>query len=179
MTNSNYLRDLTAQTHMAAKNTALAQAMINGTLTETQYHDLLFNMLAIFQTIENRLDAIPASIKRVDKYRADLATVTQKYSSLAVSTIQYINYLDKLNSTQVWAHAYVLYLGLMYGSQILSEVTPWLHTHLDFDNVKQSIAYIRANSTETESEESNIAFQWIAKIYDELYNSVRADSVPA
>jgi len=179
MNNSIDLREATSHNHKAAEKTAFSQAMINSTLTEVQYHNFIFNMLAIYGAIERRLHFMPDSVKRADKFKADLTALGRGAGTPTNSTNRYVDYIDQLDVQRAWAHAYVHYLGNMYGGQILAKKIPWQHSHLEFDNLKQCINYIRANITDVDPAEANNAFEWIIKIYDELHYSSGPNSSPA
>lgn len=173
------LREAVEANHRAAEQTPLARSMIDGTMTIEQYHNFIFNMKEVYSAIEKRITFMPLDVQRTQKYVDDLASLGRGAGTTVLSTNDYVRYLSQLDIPKVWAHVYVHYLGNMYGGQMLKKNMPWQSSHLDFDDVKGSIAYVRANITGIDHGEANLAFEWTVKIYDELHRAFGRDSTSA
>jgi len=179
MTTNITLREAVSDVHEAAEQTPLAQAMANGTMTEVQYHHYLFNMMLIYDAMERKLHFMPDDVKRVERYKSDLAALGRGAGTPVHATNRYVEYISRLTIPQTWAHVYTHYLGNMYGGQMLGKHMAWQHTHLQFDNIKQCISYVRANLDDVDHEEAKSAFAWTIEVYDELHNAFGRDSTAA
>lgn len=173
------LREAVESNHRAAEQTALARSMIDGTMDVELYHQFLFNMREIYWAIEKRLPFLPANIHRTAKYDADLEDLARGSGTLMQSTQEYSRWISNLDVPNVWAHVYVHYLGNMYGGQMIGKKFSWKHSHLEFDDLKGCIAYVRANITGVDPAEANRAFEWTIRIYEELYRTFGRDSAAA
>lgn len=173
------LRDATHEKHRLAEQTDFSQSMINGNLTVELYHQFLFNMFQIYEAIENKINFLPADISRVQKYKNDLSNLNRGAGTTLTSTNSYVRHIYSLTIPQVWAHIYVHYLGNMYGGQMLKKNLIWPSSHLDFNDVKAAISYIRSNINDVDPNEANTAFDWTIKVYDELYKTFRSNSSTA
>lgn len=164
-----HLREAVMDKHRAAEETDLAKAMISGDMTEELYHQFVFNMKEVYAAIERRLPFLPDGIKRTQRYLDDLNELGRGSGTPMPSTVEYVRYMGAIEIPDVWAHVYVHYLGNMYGGQMLKKNMKWKASHLEFDDVKGSIGYVRANIADVRPEEANRAFEWTIRIYDELY----------
>lgn len=170
------LKEAVNDVHRAAERTELAQAMIRGTLDPELYYQFLYNMREIYFAIEQRLPDLPANIKRVDWYDRDILEMNREHGQIVPAVAHYVRYISDLDIKDVWAHTYVHYLGNMYGGQMLKKRMPGPSSHLDFDNVQDSIAYIRSQIADIRHQEAIVSFDWTIKIYDELYRTFRQNS---
>jgi heme oxygenase len=173
------LREAVEANHRAAEQTALAKSMIDGTMDLVMYHQLLFNMREIYAAIEKRLPFLPANVLRTKRYDDDLADLSRGAGTPMHSTADYVRYISTIDIPAVWAHVYVHYLGNMYGGQMIGKKLPWKHSHLEFDDLKGCISYVRANITEVDPNEANRAFEWTIGVYDELHRTFRRNSSPS
>lgn len=163
------LREAVQAEHLAAEKTDMAKALIHGPIAKKLYHGFLYNMCEIYNVIEQRMPDLPDSIKRYNKYLFDLEQLDERGDVYLPTASLYVTYLKDVDNTALWAHIYVHYLGNMYGGQMIKKNIPWSSTHLDFDNPKESIAYVRANIVDINHEEAKTAFNYTLKLYDELY----------
>lgn len=165
------LREAVADSHHRAEQTALAQAMIAGTMGEELYHQYLFNMAQIYLAMEAKIPFLPNDVQRNAAYANDLRTLGRGAGTMLPATQAYVNHIASLDVPRTWAHIYVHYLGNMYGGQMLRKNIAWPSTHLEFANLRDCIAYIRANITDVDPAEANLAFEWTIRVYDELHNA--------
>lgn len=163
------LRQATRDKHTLAENTALSRSMVDGTMRVSTYAAFMENMLAIYEELERDGTITKPEVLRTDRIRSDIASLGTDPSGLALSTIYYVRYLRELPARGRWAHIYVHYLGNMYGGQLIGRRLPGSHTHLDFDDLKGCISYVRDNLGDVTPEEANNAFDWTIRVYDELH----------
>jgi len=173
------LREATYQKHREAEKTELSKAMVRKALTEELYHQFVFNMGQIYQAIEKRMDFLPNDVKRSQSYLNDLKAINRGSGTMMKSTDRYVRYLSSIDVPKLWAHVYVQYMGNMFGGQMLRERMPGPCSHLDFNDVKSCIAYIRANVKDVDPNEANNAFDHVIEIYDELYRTFGKDGASA
>lgn len=163
------LREAVETNHRAAEQTALARAMIDGTMGEELYHQFLFNMREVYAAIERKITFLPADVQRVQRYTEDLDALGRGAGTPLQSTQDYVRYINGLDVPATWAHVYVHYLGNMYGGQMLRKKLSWKSSHLDFNDVKACIGYVRTNIEGVDPAEANRAFERTIAIYDELH----------
>lgn len=173
------LREAVEANHRAAEQTALAKSMIDGTMDLVLYHQFLFNMREIYLAIEKRLEFLPNDVKRVARYTDDLNALNRGAGTPLPSTKEYVQYLSSIDVPSLWAHVYVHYLGNMYGGQMLKKKFTWKCSHLEFNDVKTCITYVRNNIEGVDPAEANRAFERTIGIYDELYRDFGRNSTAA
>ena len=176
MENTITLRKAVESVHRTAEQTALAQAMIRGTLDIPLYYQFVYNMREIYAAIERRIPDLPSNIVRADQYDYDIQMMNIEHGQIVPGVAHYVHYLETLPITDVWAHTYVHYLGNMYGGQMLKKRMPGSSRHLDFVDVQNSIAYIRERIVDIRHEEAIRSFEWTIRIYDELYKTFGQNS---
>ena len=163
------LRTATKASHEAAERSRWSQLMISGDMTIPQYAAHLTNMLPLYQELERSGDIDNPAVLRADLLRADLAALDTAPRGQALSTIYYTRYLSELTAAQRWAHIYVHYLGNMYGGQMIARRLPGPAAHLEFDDTKACIAWVRERLQSVDPAEANFAFAWTQRVYDELH----------
>lgn len=173
------LREAVEANHRAAEQTALARSMIDGTMGVELYHQFIFNMKEIYAAMERKLPFLPDDVKRTKRYEDDLMDLGRGSGTPMPSTLEYIRYIGSLEVKDAWAHVYVHYLGNMYGGQMIGKKLNWKHSHLDFNDLKNCIAYVRTNISGVDPAEANRAFEWTIRIYDELHRDFGRDGAPA
>lgn len=176
MNTKSSLREAVQLEHSAAERTEMAQALIHGPISKRLYQGFLENICEIYHAIEMRLPNLPPNIKRYDKYKYDIAQLNEPEAMFLPAASLYASYLKEIDLPAVWAHVYVHYLGNMYGGQMIKKNLPWPSTHLDFDNPKECIAYVRSNLVDVDPEEAKTAFTHTMKLYDELYQAFGPNS---
>lgn len=164
------LREATSAKHRKAEETALSRLMISGTMRPATYAAFMENMLSIYEELERDGMITKPEVLRAGRTRQDIAALGHEQYGQALSTVYYVRYLRELGPERRWAHIYVHYLGNMYGGQMIGRRLPGQHTHLEFDDLKGCIAYVRSNLDGVPHDEANTAFDWTIKIYDELHN---------
>lgn len=163
------LREATKEKHKLAEDTALSKLMISGTMRTSTYAAFMENMLSIYEELERDDLITKPEVKRVERVKNDLRSLGHDQYGQALSTVYYVRYLQDLPPERRWAHIYVHYLGNMYGGQMIGRRLPGQHTHLEFDDLKACIAYVRDNLVDVPHDEANNAFDWTIRVYDELH----------
>jgi heme oxygenase len=176
MENTTTLKEAVDAIHRTAERTALAQAMIRGTLDTVLYYQFVYNMREVYAAIERRIPDLPSNIARVEQYDYDIRMMDTEHGQIVPSVAHYVHYIETLTIDDVWAHTYVHYLGNMYGGQMLKKRMPSSSRHLDFVNVQDSIAYIRERIVDISHQEAIRSFEWTIRIYDELYKTFGQNS---
>lgn len=180
-TSSLSLKDAVKHVHDAAEQTALSQMLVAGDFTAHEFVTYLSNMQIIYSKLESRNVITHEPLMRSKLMLADIAANQALLADHALiptlSTVyEYADYIELLSKDQVWAHVYVHYLGDLYGGQIIAKQMPYACSYLAFDNRIECIDYVRSNIASCSAEQAIIAFEWVIKIYDELYRILRPNS---
>lgn len=163
------LREAVKENHDRAERTSLAQLMISGNMRADTYAAMLENLLAIYAELESDRLIAKREVLRYSRTLNDLLRLGGRKWPRATSVSEYCVYLRQLAPSDRWAHIYVHYLGNMYGGQLLRKSLPGSCEHLEFDDLKGCIAYVRENIKDVDPAEANRAFEWTIRIYDELH----------
>ena len=93
------------------------------------------------------------------------------------ATIEYVSYLSRQFNPQAngqyKGHIYTHYLGWLYGGQMIAKNLALPKYHLQFNNPKACVDYVRNNLLglvfDRDADEAKLAFSYTIKIYKELY----------
>jgi heme oxygenase len=176
------LRSGTHEKHMAVEKLPMVQYLLKGNISEADYVVYLFEMLAIYQTLESLaqkaglFDTLPG-IARSERIAQDLAELSPQYcGTLCRSTHSYINYLSELyNSSrrsELFAHVYVRHLGDMYGGKMISRVVPGSGRWYEFPNRAELLPNFNALLSLDLTNEALVAFDHYGNIFNELWDRI-------
>lgn len=164
------LRQSVHDLHEQAEKTNLAQSLISGTITAYTYKNMCWQFFLITDYIE-KITTLPPFLERRIAFAQDVAECTGEGIILCESTKEYIKYLEN-NHEKLKGHLYSLYLGWLYGGQLIAKKLSLPSNHLKFENVKLCVDHVRstilANLTEDDVFEAQKSFEFIIKIYNEL-----------
>lgn len=163
------LREATRDSHDRAENLPLSKLMISGTMREHTFAAMIENMMQIYAELERDGMITKNEVLRYSRLRDDLQRMGGNKWPTAQSVTDYVLYLRGLDTKSRWAHVYVHYLGNMYGGQMLRKSLPFATSHLEFDDIKGCVSYVRENLIDVDPAEANRAFDWTMRVYDELY----------
>tara|TARA_R110000868_G_scaffold9620_6_gene47635 strand:- start:59536 stop:60057 length:522 start_codon:yes stop_codon:yes gene_type:complete len=173
MVSQTELREQCQDLHTQAEETKLAQALIKGSVPAKVYKQLLWQLYLIADVIERKCRFDTTDLDRRQKLVFDIAQMGQGEVSMLASTSAYCAELNNLTLDQLRGHIYVHYLGWLYGGQMLRKNLKFPVTHLEFQDVKACVDYIRSrvlvDLTDADSLAAQRAFQSIMEIYNELY----------
>jgi heme oxygenase len=122
------LRDITNDKHRQVEQTDLIQYMFNGQISEEFYKMYLSELFHIYNQLEkcgeafNLFDKLEG-LRRSDFILSDIQELGGVILEPVTATKEYLEYLKKLNSTQVMAHIYVRHMGDLYGGKMLAHLT--------------------------------------------------------
>lgn len=161
--------------HKEAENTAFNQKLINGELSAYQYVNYLYEMLAVFSTLERRVD-MPEGMPRAVAIKTDISEIIavedldflKLNPSLLNSTHNYCEYLETVED--LWPHVYLNYMAILFGGQAIKDKVPGSKRFYYFENSKDVIALIRSKQKDEWADEVNKGFDYIIKIFNELNN---------
>lgn len=167
------LRNACQELHTLAEQTQLSQELISGKIDPNIYKTLLWQLFQITDVIETRYQFSDKSLQRKFKIIEDIALLPPSALFTCKTTEIYTKHLWDLNYHAFKGHIYCLYLGWMYGGQMVAKRLSLPTHHLVFDNVKTKIEYVRGNIlynlTQEDLHEAKLAFQYTIDIYKELY----------
>ena len=207
---SHRLRAETKEAHTTAERSGIMRDLLRGTISVPAYIALLNNLAALYETLETELDrhsshpALSGVNWAVLRRHAALQNDVQRLShsvpplsgdaatdSLVPSTRTYAARLRELgdhNPALLFAHAYLRYLGDMYGGQIikrivLDKVMPQAHAAVSFyefdaiENLhafmvtfRESLDAIPLSAAEADAmvKEAQLGYELHARIFEEL-----------
>lgn len=135
---SHRLRSETKEAHTTAERSGIMRAVLRGTVTHDEYAALLFNLHALYESLEQQLDANAAHdalagvdwhvLRRTAALKADLtawSSVAAIPSALEIATNAYVQRLEQVgveSPALLFSHAYLRYLGDLYGGQIMKGI---------------------------------------------------------
>jgi heme oxygenase len=169
------LKELTHQNHVKAEQHPFTKLLASGAISRQIYADYLYNQLPAYHKLETLceetglLEGI-ASIKRSQQIICDLDELLPECPDVQIypNTVNYINYLQHLNSNQLLAHLYVRHMGDLFGGQVIKKCVPGSGTMYEFADRKELIATLRTKLTDDLATEANTCFQQILLVFDSL-----------
>lgn len=174
------LKEITKDLHTEAEKLPFTKLLLSGNITNEQYANFLFQLLPIYESIENgakeqRLfDSLPG-VERYARINADFGELNKSHLDLSwnASTIEYTKYLIELLSNPdrkhlIKAHLYVRHMGDLFGGQFIALKVPGSGTMYKFENPDQLKTAIRELLTDDLGDEARVAFEWAIKMMREL-----------
>jgi len=175
------LKDITKDLHHEAETTLFAQTLLGGKITQEEYANYLYQMLAIYDPIEfygrrqGFFDSM-VELPRLSGIYRDFCEIEDRntHYELLPATLNYHMYLVHLGNDRnrkhlLKAHLYVRHMGDLFGGQIIKKQVPYTsHAFYHFENADQLKAQIRAELDDTLGAEARTAFMWAIKIMKEL-----------
>ena len=173
------LRATVQDLHTQAEKTKLSQDLIHGNINAQIYKNMCYQMWLITDAIEGHLKRLDPRITRRHQFVQDIAECPAGPVSVCPSTQDYVTYINEMyfpfSSGQLRGVLYTFYMGWMYGGQIVAKRLSVPTHHMQFTNVKWCIEHMRTKEllylTHKDAEEACKAFEYVIKIYDELYES--------
>ena len=135
---SERLRNETREAHTKAERSGIMRDVLRGTIAREDYIALLHNLRALYAELESQLDqnrnhaALAGvnwpALKRTASLDADIAAFAGGASAdplLTASTKAYVQHLRDIGThhpERLFPHAYLRYLGDLYGGQIMKSI---------------------------------------------------------
>jgi heme oxygenase len=167
------LKELTAEKHSLAENTAFMKSVFDRSISPDVWTDFLYQKWSIYHCIETKAkfhgllndvrDLFRGSLIYQD-YENNVREYRLGYSKLHPVVQDYNNYIADLKSDAVMAHVYTWHLGDIYGGQMIKKLAPGSHLSLEFENAHSLAAALRAKLDDSLGDEANAAFDWAIKI---------------
>ncbi|MEO7997515.1 MAG: biliverdin-producing heme oxygenase [Gemmatimonadaceae bacterium] len=134
---SHRLRAETKEAHTTAERSGIMRSLLGGTISPIEYVRLLDNLAALYEALETELDAHSGNaalsgvswnaLRRLPSLQQDIAALTNSLhrADIKPSTRAYVEHLHALGRQSpelIFAHAYLRYLGDLYGGQIIRRI---------------------------------------------------------
>lgn len=135
---SHRLRNETKEAHTTAEKSGIMRDVLRGTVSLEAYVALLVNLRALYRALEVQLDvhqhhaALAGvnwnALKRTASLQADIASLAGARGDsllLESATNEYVKHLEQLGAKSpalLFPHAYLRYLGDLYGGQIMKRI---------------------------------------------------------
>ena len=174
------LKEITKDLHTEAERTVFANKLIKGDLTQEEYANYLWQMVLVYNGIENfagylgQLDNLP-DIRRANKIYEDCIELVGPHHNLKwlPETVDYYKYLLDLYNNQdrrhlIKAHLYCRHMGDLFGGQMIKNRVPGKGRFYEFKDPDALKVAIRAELTDDLGDEARVAFQWAIKLMNAL-----------
>jgi heme oxygenase len=167
------LKELTAEKHSQAENTAFMKTVFDRSISPGDWTDFLYQKWTIYHTIETKarfhdlitgLEGLIRGPLLYQDYENNVREYRLGYSKLHSVVQDYTSYIADLKSDAVMAHVYTWHLGDIYGGQMIKKLAPGSHLSLEFENAHSLAAALRAKLNDSLGDEANTAFDWAIKI---------------
>ncbi|MEP6763607.1 MAG: biliverdin-producing heme oxygenase [Gemmatimonadaceae bacterium] len=133
---SHRLRSDTKDAHTAAERSGVMRSLLRGKISREKYVALLQNLAALYEALESELDLHREhvalrqvdwnSLRRFPSLQHDIAAFGEfQTADIKPSTLAYVAHLHEIGAASpglLFAHAYLRYLGDLYGGQIIKRV---------------------------------------------------------
>lgn len=177
MTILNYI---TRAKHKEVEALPLIQELMHGKVTEEKYAAYLFELYAIYSTLESLADKLGlldglVDIHRSEKIKLDLNELAPSYNrDLTNSTMEYLKYIQELSENNdkkhlLFAHIYVRHMGDLYGGKLMARVVPGSGKSYEFSDRPTLIKQFNERLYLELGDEANLAFDHFINIFNELY----------
>lgn len=175
------LKEITKDLHTEAERTVFAKKLISGNLTTEEYANYLWQMVLIYNGIENfagyqgQLDNLP-DIRRASKIYEDCIELVGPHHNLKwlPDTVDYYKYLLDLYNNQdrrhlIKAHLYCRHMGDLFGGQMIKNRVPGKGRFYEFKDAEALKVAIRSELTDDLGPEARVAFEWAIKLMNALH----------
>lgn len=161
---SHRLRAETKEAHTTAERSGIMRRLLRGTIEQHAYVALLDNLAALYAALETELDrhrehvALVGvdwnALRRLPSLRHDIEALSDSdhVADIKPATLEYAQHVHALGSGDpalLFAHAYLRYLGDLYGGQIIKRIVrdtfgdsaETATTFYDFDDIGAADAF--------------------------------------
>lgn len=173
------LKELTAEKHREAENQPFIKSIFAGKVDKEKYTDYLYQLRALYHTMEYLADKLNLlsgieDIKRAKAVEMDFAELANGGMSAYLtkpSTLKYLRYLDSIQNDpeKLMAHIYVRHMGDLFGGQALAKLLPGPNNMFKFDDIPTLVKRVREKLNVSMADEANVAFDFNINIIKE-YN---------
>lgn len=166
------LRDAIADKHNAAEKHCFVVLLLSGNMPQEIYAEYLLNQAICYHALETKADEHHLLDDLTGLHRAALikrdAYELNCGSAVHESTKRYVEYLESVTPTQLWAHIYVRHFADMYGGQMIKKVAPGSCHMYEFEDRAGLIAKIRPKLANDLADEANRVFDFALSLFDEV-----------
>lgn len=173
------LREHTNRKHLEVEATPFVQYLLSGNISKEDYVAFLYEFRTIYEVIEREnirhglLKGLEG-IERSEAINKDLYELSQShFHSLMPSTIEYTNHILQLSKTKskrnlLFVHVYVKHMHDLCKGKLIARLVPGSGHMYAFDDRPGLIKKINEKLTIDLTDESNLAFDYFIKIFNEL-----------
>jgi heme oxygenase len=177
------LREITKDLHHEAETTKFAKILLSGKISQEDYRNYLYNLLAVYDPIEwyaarqGMFSNMPG-LPRLRSIHADFKELDDgTYCYLTDATRSYVNYLHEIGNDSerkhlIKAHLYCRHMGDLNGGLIIKRQVLHISKGMfyEFDDPDLLKATIRQELTDDLGDEARVAFEYAIKMMRDLYN---------
>jgi heme oxygenase len=166
------LKSLTWELHKQAEQTPLMMSLLNNTISQSCYCDLIFTKYQIYSRIEQRIRFKTPGLDRAQLALNDMQNMGCHMPPLLSELTLMLDHLGTLSESDLWAHVYVQYLAPLYGGQIIKKTIQHRFSTLmyDFSHPHESKQEIRSHLTVDMAAEANRSFSMTIAYYNQLWS---------
>lgn len=176
------LKELTADKHREAENTAFMRAVFNKTLSKELWANWTYQKTLFYGAIEGAAGAcglladLP-DIRRTFYLWQDFDNMWDKNTTrpdFRPVVVDYYNYLLSIGKEpeRIMAHLYTWHMGDLFGGQMIKKIVDAPHRNLDFSDTQTLMTNIRAKLDDNMANEANTAFDWAIRMMKDYDSSL-------
>jgi heme oxygenase len=176
------LKELTKASHDLVESKPFVKMIFAGEINPTLYATYLYNQFQMYDMLETHatmaglLNDLP-NIRRAPRIHEDFYELWPKGDAPPVElpvTTAYKEHLVTIreDKEKLMAHLYVRHMGDLYGGQMIAQKVPGQGNYYKFENASELKATIREKLNDDMADEANVCFEFAARLFDELHDSI-------
>lgn len=170
------LKELTWENHKKAERQRFAKILMSGKIEPLLYAKFLYNQHHCYKALEERIK-LPSDLEPIKRAQLILddcweivnkARLLGKRLRILDTTREYVDYVQQLDQSGLYAHMYVRHFGDMYGGSMIAKRVPGQGRMYKFKDKEHLIARMRSKLNDSMAPEANRCFEFATSMFEEL-----------
>lgn len=165
------LKSLTWDLHKQAEQTPIMKSLLDNTISDAMYCDLIYTKYQIYAKIESMIQFKTPGLARAQAALNDVQAMGCHMPPILSRLTFMLDHLGTLHEHTLWAHVYVQYLAPLYGGQLIRKIVKdrFPTTMYEFPDPEGSKQEIRGHLTVDMASEANKSFEMTIAYYNQLW----------